>query len=102
LPIWARQRDGRAVLTLHVQPNARATEFAGTYPDALKIRIATPASDNRANQVLIEFARRELKLARSAIKITHGATSRRKLVEIDVHDMRLIADVSRWHHEDRS
>jgi uncharacterized protein (TIGR00251 family) len=69
-------------VTLHVQPNARRSAIAGLHGDALKIRIAAPAVDNKANAVLIEFLSESLGIPRSAIVISRGATSRRKVVEI--------------------
>jgi uncharacterized protein len=73
----------RLTLTLHIQPNARATAVAGTHGDALKIRIAAPAVDDKANAALLDFLRRWLKLSAANIKIRHGARGRRKIVEID-------------------
>lgn len=34
--------DGVALLSLHVQPNARRTEFVGLQGDAVKLRLAAP------------------------------------------------------------
>lgn len=84
LPTWARlSADGTTIaLDLHVQPNARMTARAGTHGDRLKVRIAAPATDNRANAALIEYLSDELGIARSALRIAHGTTSRRKRVEI--------------------
>lgn len=73
----------RLTLTLHIQPNARATAVAGTHGDALKIRIAAPAVDDKANAALIDFLRRSLNLSAADIRIRHGARGRRKIVEID-------------------
>ena len=73
----------RLTLTLHVQPNARRTETAGEHGDALKIRIAAPAVDDKANAELIDFLHRWFKLPKTNIAIKHGAHGRRKVVEID-------------------
>ncbi len=84
LPSWARPRpDGRGiVLALHVQPGARSSGPAGRHGDALKLRIAAPATDNRANEALLEFLHRTLKLPRAAMRIVHGTSSRAKVVEL--------------------
>lgn len=73
---------GRVTLTLHIQPGARKSEFAGLHGNALKIRISAPAVDNKANAALIEFLSKALNIPRSTIAIRHGATGRRKVVEI--------------------
>jgi len=69
-------------ITLHIQPNARKSEIVALHGDALKVRIAEPAADNRANVALIEFLSETLGVQRSAVTIRHGATGRRKVVEI--------------------
>lgn len=69
-------------LTLHVQPNARRSEIAGLHGDALKVRIAAPAADNKANAELIDFLSESLGIPKSAIAIRRGTASRRKVVEI--------------------
>jgi uncharacterized protein (TIGR00251 family) len=70
------------VLSLHVQPNARATAFAGVHDGALKIRLAAPAVDDKANTALVAFLSERLGLARSLIAIRRGARGRRKQVEL--------------------
>jgi len=73
----------RLSVTLHVQPNARKSEIVALHGDALKVRIAAPAADNRANAALIVFLSETLGVQRSAMTIRHGATGRRKVVEIE-------------------
>lgn len=81
---WARHDSAarRLVLTLHVLPGARASAIAGVHGDALKVRIAAPAAENRANAALIDFLSGLFGVPKSAINIRRGAKGRRKLVEI--------------------
>jgi uncharacterized protein len=72
----------RLTLTLHAQPGARRSEIVGLHGEALKVRIAAPAVDNKANAALIEFLSETLGVSKSAISIRHGAMGRRKVVEI--------------------
>ena len=81
----------RLTLTVHVQPNAATSAVAGFHGDALKIRIAAPAVDNKANAALVDFLRRLLKLPASRIAIRHGAHGRRKIIEIADADASLLA-----------
>lgn len=81
---WCRHDAAarRTTLTLHVQPGARKNEIVGLHGDALKVRIAAPAADNKANAALTAFLSETLGVQRSVITIRHGATGRRKVVEI--------------------
>lgn len=74
--------DGRITLTLHIQPGAKKTECAGRHGDALKIRLAAPPVDGKANDALIRFIAESLGLAKSAVTLKSGQTSRRKVVEV--------------------
>jgi uncharacterized protein (TIGR00251 family) len=81
---WLRYQAeiSRLTLQIHAQPNAKSTGVNGFHGDALKIRIAAPASDDKANAALLTWLAETLKLPRSVLKIRSGATSRRKVVEI--------------------
>jgi hypothetical protein len=72
----------RLLLTLYAQPGARKSEIVGLHGNALKVRIAARAVDNKANAALIEFLSEMLGVPRSNISITRGATGRRKVVEV--------------------
>ena len=69
-------------LTLHIQPGARKTEFAGLHGDALKIRLAAPPVDGKANDALVKFIAETLGLPKSAVNLKSGHTSRRKVLEV--------------------
>ncbi len=81
---WIRHdaASRRISLTLHVQPGAKRSGIVGPHGDALKIRIAAPAVDNKANAALVEFLGKVLDVPKSAITIRHGTTGRRKVIEI--------------------
>ena len=80
---WFRQAaDGRFTLTLHIQPGAKKTELAGLHGDALKIRLAAPPVDGKANEALIKFVAETLHLPKSAVSLKSGQSSRHKVLEI--------------------
>jgi uncharacterized protein (TIGR00251 family) len=66
-----------------VQPRAKRTAVAGRYGDAIRIRLAAPPVDGAANEELVRFLAETLGVARRAVRITAGLTSRRKQVAID-------------------
>ena len=76
--------DGRITLTLHIQPGAKKTEIAGCHGDALKIRLAAPPVDGKANDTLVAWVAAELGLPRRAVRLKRGPASRSKQLEVDL------------------
>ena len=69
-------------IKIRAVPNAPKSECAGEYGDALKIKLAAPALDGKANVELVKFISKKLKISKGNIQIACGETSRDKLVEI--------------------
>ena len=75
--------DGDGVtLRLHIQPGAKKTEVAGLYGEALKIRLAAPPVDGKANASLIAFLADQLGVPKSAGSLLSGESSRAKRVHV--------------------
>ena len=72
-------RDG-ALIDILVQPRASKTEITGVHDGALRIRIAAPPVEGAANDAIIEFLSKRLKVRKSDIEIVSGASGRRKRV----------------------
>lgn len=79
---WLRADGDGVVLTLHIQPGAKKTEVVGTHGEALKIRLAAPPVDGKANAALIAFLSRKVGAGRTAVELLTGDTSRAKRVRI--------------------
>lgn len=78
----SRATDGSVVLTLHIQPGARKTELAGLHGEALKIRLAAPPVDGKANAALVAFLAKACGVSKSAVELVSGETSRSKRVRV--------------------
>ncbi len=76
-------RDGVAI-HVHAQPGAKRTEIAGLHGDCIKVRLASPPVDGKANACLIEFLARRLGVRRNQVSITRGTSGRRKTVFVAV------------------
>ena len=72
-------KDG-AILTVHIQPRASATECVGIHGEAIKIRVAAPPVDGAANDALIRFLAHQLSIPASSVRIRSGASGRHKRV----------------------
>ena len=75
---YRRQADGTLSIYVHAQPGARRTEVAGVHGEALKIRVAAPALEDRANAALVEFIAARLGVAKRDVTLASGARSREK------------------------
>jgi hypothetical protein len=70
------------LLRLTVVPGAQRTQVVGLHGDRLKVRLAAPPEKGLANRELIDFLARSLNLPKSSLKLTLGAQSRSKVVEL--------------------
>ena len=65
-----------------VHPRARKNAITGTVGDALKLSLAAPPLEGRANQAVIEFFAQLFQIPRSSVTIASGATSRVKRIDV--------------------
>lgn len=79
---WCRPSAGGYVLSLHIQPGAKRTEIVGEHGDALKVRLAAPPVDGKANAALLAFLSQTLCVPRSQVELIGGETSRQKRVAV--------------------
>jgi uncharacterized protein (TIGR00251 family) len=70
------------VLDLHVAPNAKRTQCMGLHGAALRIRLAAPPVDGAANEALQRWLADELGVARQAVGLVRGDSSRLKQVSL--------------------
>lgn len=84
---WCRTAaDGSLVLQLHAQPGAKRTELAGVRGEGaeqrLRIRVAAPAVDGKANAALRAFLAEAFGVALRNVELVRGETGRSKIVRI--------------------
>jgi hypothetical protein len=80
---WYRHSaDGTLSLLVHAQPGAKRTQVAGLHGEALRIRVAAPALENRANETLAAYIAKRLGVARGAVTLASGERSRAKRFEV--------------------
>lgn len=72
-------------LPVRVIPNASRTEIVGWMADgSLKIKLAAPPVDGKANQELVSFLAKTLGAPKSEIEITNGLTSKKKTIRLPI------------------
>ena len=79
---WLRSEAEAVVMSLHIQPGARKTEVVGLHGAALKIRLAAPPADGKANACLLDFLAAHLGVAKRQVELVSGASARAKRVRI--------------------
>ena len=70
------------ILQIKVQPNAKKTELVSRQGDSLKIRVAAPPEEGKANDALIKFLAKLFDIPRSSIEIISGKTTKLKRVKL--------------------
>jgi hypothetical protein len=66
------------ILNVHVQPGAGRSVVVGRHGDALKVRVAAPPVEGRANEATQALLAEALGVAPGDVELTSGATSRSK------------------------
>ncbi|MCC7059961.1 MAG: DUF167 domain-containing protein [Burkholderiaceae bacterium] len=82
-PSWLSGRAGAWRIRIVAQPGARRTELVGEHDGCLKLRVAAPPVDGRANEEIARFLAERLGVPRRALVMIGGAGSRRKLFGLD-------------------
>ena len=66
-----------------MQPGAKRSEFAGRHGERIKLRLAAPPVEGKANAALIEFLAGYFGVPRRNVTIVSGVKSRAKRVAIE-------------------
>lgn len=83
-PTWYRKTNEGWLLNLHIQPGAKKSGVVGLHGDALKVRVASPPVNGKANEALVAFIAACLGLPKRSVQLVKGETSRTKTLLIAV------------------
>jgi len=70
--------DGAIVLHVHVQPGAGRSAVVGRHGESLKIRVAAPPVEGRANEAAATVLAEALEVPAADVELVSGARSRVK------------------------
>ena len=76
------EKDGSVTINVRVQPRASRTEIIGEQAGAIKLRVAAPPVDGKANEECRRYLARLLKVSATSVEIISGSTSRDKVIRI--------------------
>jgi len=82
---------GGTALLVSVIPNAKRTEAVGLHDGCLRVRLAAPALEGRANDALIAWLAAQLGVAKRDVVLKQGAGARRKRLIVALPQQRLQA-----------
>lgn len=71
------------MLEIHVQPGARRDEVVGEHGGRLKLKLAAPPVDGKANRHLLEFVATVFGVPVARVHLLRGPSSRMKTVLIE-------------------
>jgi len=80
-----KMHDGQkgSALAVRITPRANRNEIVELLDDGtIKVRLATPPTDEEANQVLLEYLSDILGVPQSKLDIVAGANGRDKLISV--------------------
>jgi uncharacterized protein (TIGR00251 family) len=76
------EKNGAVTFKVRAQPRASKTAVVGDYAGAVKLRIAAPPVDNKANEECRKFFAKLLHVPIQDVEIVAGDSSRDKVIRI--------------------
>lgn len=70
-------------LAFRVVPNARKTEVVGLHGDAIKLKVASPALEGKANAAILDFVAQQAGVPVRSVILVAGAKSRDKVLRVE-------------------
>lgn len=89
---WLRIGEGRLLVDVKALPGAPKTALAGVREGRLRIRVAAPPEDGRANAALTAFLAKTLSCSKNKIVIYLGERSRLKTVAVTAESPGALAE----------
>ena len=77
-----REQAGAIELDVLVQPRASREKIGPVHDGRLKLGVTAPPVDGEANAAVIELLAKTLGVARGAVEVIAGASSRRKTIKV--------------------
>jgi uncharacterized protein (TIGR00251 family) len=80
--VVVREHDGAVTFDVLVQPRASRAKLGPVHDGRLKVAVTSPPVDGEANAAVIELVAKSLGVAKSAVEVVAGASSRRKTLRV--------------------
>jgi uncharacterized protein (TIGR00251 family) len=80
--IELKEKDGAVTFKVKVQPRAPKTEIVGEHAGAIKLRVAAPPVEGKANEECRRFLAKLFEVSATSVEIISGDSSRDKVIRI--------------------
>lgn len=80
--LFFKEQDTGIILKIKAVPNSSKNEICGLFDGALKVKIKAPAVENKANEELVKFFSKLLKIPKTSIILKSGGSSKLKTLYI--------------------
>ena len=81
--VQIREKENAVLFNIRVVPRASRSELTGFRDGALKLRIASPPVDGKANQECVRMVADFLRVKKGQVTIVSGHASRTKTVAVE-------------------
>lgn len=78
-----REHAGGVTFDVLVQPRASRAKLGPVHDGRLKVAVTAPPVDGEANAAVVELIAKTLGVAKGAVTVVAGASSRRKTVRVE-------------------
>jgi uncharacterized protein (TIGR00251 family) len=78
--------DGTVLIRLHVQPKASKSRIVGLHDGCLKMAVAAPPVDGKANKAVVKFLADFFGIPAREVTVKSGLQSRKKVVVVKALD----------------
>ena len=79
---WIREKDGSIIIDVLVSPKAQKNQIVGIHDNRLKVKVAAPPVDGKANAELISFLAEVIGIRTYQIEIESGHTNKKKTLKL--------------------
>jgi uncharacterized protein (TIGR00251 family) len=80
--ISVQESSNGVTFTVKIHPRAKKNAITAEFGDTLKLSLAAPPIDGKANEACIEFFAKLLKVPRSSVTIASGQSNREKVIRV--------------------
>ncbi len=97
MPYLSTLADGTVLIHLHVQPKASKSRIVGLHDGCLKLAVAAPPVEGKANKAVVTFLAKIFSVPARDVTVKSGTLSRKKKIvvkNLDVTEIRTVIETT--------